>query len=315
MTYANFWKRTAAYLVDAFIYGMAVSLIGQFVGFAVGVSMGVSQAGQEPSLQALVVLVGVSFLVQLICYVLYYVWPECSSWQATIGKKIFGLKVTDLNGQRIGFWRSLGRNLGMIVSTIILGIGYLMCIWTEKKQCLHDQMAGCLVVDNTPSEKQGCAIAAVITLFIVPILLLVLGIIAAIALPQFAKAKERAKVADTPRNAPQSVRVTEKNLAAGATSLLGKVQAQQQAFLEANQHYATDSWHQFGMPVVENDMFCLTPDQVCNQTHKFQVILQNHAVTALRINTTRPYELTLPYVQGGKISCQSAKEMCKQIGF
>ena len=198
MTYANFWKRTAAYLVDAIIYGIATSFIGQIVGLLAGVGLGISTASTqtEPSVTAILMFAGISLCVQLICYMAYYVWPESSSWQATIGKKIFGLKVTDLNGQRISFWRSLGRNLAMMLSTLIVFIGYLMCFWTEKKQCLHDSLANCLVVDTKPSEKHGCVVGIIIGFFVLLFGSLVLGILAAIALPQYTKAVERSRAVE-----------------------------------------------------------------------------------------------------------------------
>ena len=51
-----------------------------------------------------------------------------------------------MNGERISFGKATGRYFGKIVSSIILGIGYLMVIWSDKKQALHDQMAGTLVL-------------------------------------------------------------------------------------------------------------------------------------------------------------------------
>jgi uncharacterized RDD family membrane protein YckC len=56
-----------------------------------------------------------------------------------------GIVVTDLNGERLSFGRATGRYFGQIVSALTLGIGFLMCAWTENKQCLHDMMAGCLM--------------------------------------------------------------------------------------------------------------------------------------------------------------------------
>jgi uncharacterized RDD family membrane protein YckC len=57
-----------------------------------------------------------------------------------------GTIVTDADGKRISFGRAVGRNLGKIVSQIILFIGFLMVAFTQKKQGLHDIMASCLVV-------------------------------------------------------------------------------------------------------------------------------------------------------------------------
>ena len=76
---------------------------------------------------------------------LYWALLESSPWQATLGKKALGLLVTDLQGRRITFARASGRYFGKLLSTIVLGTGYLMAGFTEKKQALHDILAGCLV--------------------------------------------------------------------------------------------------------------------------------------------------------------------------
>jgi uncharacterized RDD family membrane protein YckC len=75
---------------------------------------------------------------------------ESGKQQATVGKMALGLKVTDLNGQRISLGRATGRHFGKWVSTIILFFGYFMMLWDEKNQTLHDKMAGTLVVKKQP---------------------------------------------------------------------------------------------------------------------------------------------------------------------
>jgi uncharacterized RDD family membrane protein YckC len=77
---------------------------------------------------------------------IYYALLESSVWQATIGKKLLGLRVTDLAGNRISFARASGRFFGKILSGMILGIGFLMAGFTQRKQALHDILAGCLVL-------------------------------------------------------------------------------------------------------------------------------------------------------------------------
>ena len=79
---------------------------------------------------------------------IYFAAFESSPKQATPGKMALGIKVTDLNGRRIGFGKATGRYFGKILSFIILGIGFIMIAFTEKKQGLHDKMAGCLVVNK-----------------------------------------------------------------------------------------------------------------------------------------------------------------------
>ena len=79
---------------------------------------------------------------------LYFALMESSVNQATLGKMALGIKVTDLDGNRISFGRATGRYFGKIVSGMILYIGFIMAGFTEKKQALHDIMASCLVVNK-----------------------------------------------------------------------------------------------------------------------------------------------------------------------
>jgi uncharacterized RDD family membrane protein YckC len=85
-------------------------------------------------------------LVNIVVSWLYYALQESGPHQATLGKRICGLKVIDQNGQRISFGRASGRYFGMILSGCTCGIGYLMAAWTERKQALHDMMAGTFII-------------------------------------------------------------------------------------------------------------------------------------------------------------------------
>jgi uncharacterized RDD family membrane protein YckC len=77
---------------------------------------------------------------------LYYALLESSAWQGTLGKKALGLEVTDLQGRRIGFGRASGRFFAKFISVLTLFIGFIMAGFTERKQALHDMIAGCLVI-------------------------------------------------------------------------------------------------------------------------------------------------------------------------
>jgi uncharacterized RDD family membrane protein YckC len=89
-----------------------------------------------------------SYMVSILINWLYSAFLESSENQATLGKRALGLKVTDMNGQRISFANASGRFFGKYVSAIILCIGYLMMLCDDKKQTLHDKMAGTLVVKS-----------------------------------------------------------------------------------------------------------------------------------------------------------------------
>jgi uncharacterized RDD family membrane protein YckC len=138
--YAGFWRRFAAYLIDSIILGIAGGVIGFVIGI-VAAATGNAEGGQvSPGLT-----IGVQ-LVTFIMQVLYFAGMESSSSQATLGKMALGVKVVDLQGRRISFGRALGRFFGKILSSIILLIGFIMAAFTEKKQALHDMLAGTLVI-------------------------------------------------------------------------------------------------------------------------------------------------------------------------
>ena len=94
---------------------------------------------------------------------LYFALMESSKNQATLGKMALGLRVTDLNGNRISFGKATGRYFGKILSSMTLLIGYIMAAFTAKKQALHDFVAGTLVLSKqsvVPAQVAENAYAA-----------------------------------------------------------------------------------------------------------------------------------------------------------
>ncbi len=141
--YAGFWLRFVAAIIDTLV-GTAISFVIVML-FAILVVVGFSGGGAKGE-QMLMFVPLISMLLCLIVSWLYFALGEASRWQATPGKKVLGLCVTDLNGAPIGFGRASGRFWGKLISYVILYIGFMMAGWTEKKQGLHDIMAGTLVI-------------------------------------------------------------------------------------------------------------------------------------------------------------------------
>jgi len=77
---------------------------------------------------------------------LYFALFESSRLQATPGKLLVGVKVTDMEGRRIGFGRATTRALAKGLSALLCYIGYLMAAFTAQRQALHDIMARTLVL-------------------------------------------------------------------------------------------------------------------------------------------------------------------------
>jgi uncharacterized RDD family membrane protein YckC len=139
--YGGFWIRVVAAIIDGIILRVVVSPVSMVFG-------GLGLAGMMSGLphRGLRLLGGgVTFILLLFGSWLYEAFMESSSYQATLGKMIFGMKVTDLYGNRISFGRATGRHFAKWLSAMILGIGYIMVGFTERKQGLHDLLAGTLV--------------------------------------------------------------------------------------------------------------------------------------------------------------------------
>lgn len=121
--FAGFWRRFGAGIIDVVI----LSVVSGILSFIFGEAM-----------QFLGVIIGW----------LYFAFFESSNKQATLGKMVLHLQVTDEDGKKLSFWRATGRHFAKILSSIILFIGHLMIGWTKKKQGLHDIIAKTLVIKH-----------------------------------------------------------------------------------------------------------------------------------------------------------------------
>lgn len=79
---------------------------------------------------------------------LYYTLLEASPKQATIGKFTLGLKVTDMQGRRIGFARANLRYFSKLASALPLGMGFLLLLSSRCNQMLHDYIARTVVISE-----------------------------------------------------------------------------------------------------------------------------------------------------------------------
>jgi uncharacterized RDD family membrane protein YckC len=152
--YAGFWLRFVAALIDWLLIGVVqfVAIMPLLAIFGIGVAGNIENMESMDEAQAMSMvgsMMAMGFATQAVFVViqtLYFALMESSSKQATIGKMVLGLQVSDTNGAKLDFVKALVRNLGKIVSGFILCIGYIMAGFTEKKQALHDMIASTLVV-------------------------------------------------------------------------------------------------------------------------------------------------------------------------
>jgi uncharacterized RDD family membrane protein YckC len=124
MRYGGFWIRALAYIID---------------GILIGIVVGILTLTSDPAARN---------TVSTIVGWLYFAVMESSARQATFGKSLLGLTVTNTQGQRISFLRATGRHFAKILSAIILFIGFIMVAFDSRKQGLHDKLADTLVIQR-----------------------------------------------------------------------------------------------------------------------------------------------------------------------
>jgi uncharacterized RDD family membrane protein YckC len=156
--YGGFWIRFVAYIVDGLIIGIPMSVIvGIVIGvFGAGSLATLSSLPKNPDpeqVQAQFVPLFIAFLGAYALFIagsiviswLYFAMMESSERQATFGKAIFNMRVTDANGSRLSFAHASGRFFAKIINSMTCGIGWIMAGFTDKKQGLHDLIAGTVV--------------------------------------------------------------------------------------------------------------------------------------------------------------------------
>lgn len=171
---AGFWVRAAASLLDSGVIVVGSSVIGVVVTI-------IGLLTESPTAATLGWV-----LVTNLCAVVYLAAMESSARQATLGKRAFGLTVTDLAGRRVSFGRALVRACAKYLNALTLGLGWVLAGVTRGKRGLHDFTAGTIVLRTAgPHPVAWVVTAVVICMLSVPLT----GVVAAIAIPGFLRAR------------------------------------------------------------------------------------------------------------------------------
>jgi uncharacterized RDD family membrane protein YckC/Tfp pilus assembly major pilin PilA len=192
--FASFWIRVGAAVIDTIIVAgslMLLSFVGLFSLLAPPLALFTSP---------------LYFVASFIGPWLYTALFESSAMQATPGKKAIGIKVTDLQGNRISFGRATGRHFAEWITGMTFFVGYVMVTFTQKRQSLHDMIAETVVVAAGTEPAQVAAapaakpmspwgIAGIFLLAFLPFFA-ILGIVAAIAIPAYQDYTVRSQVTE-----------------------------------------------------------------------------------------------------------------------
>jgi uncharacterized RDD family membrane protein YckC len=152
--YGSFMRRFGAAFIDSILLSavqwiiMKISGVGSFQPESGMDAEEMKSALMDYYMGAMPIFTG-----SMIVGWLYEALMTSSAYQATVGKMALGLKVTDTEGNPISFGRATGRHFAKLISAFTLLIGYVIQPFTEKKQALHDKIAGTLVYKDAAQYR------------------------------------------------------------------------------------------------------------------------------------------------------------------
>jgi uncharacterized RDD family membrane protein YckC len=138
-SYAGFWLRICATLVDvALLWLVEVGLV--FVTWTIGL-LPLTEKEIGEGLGVFLVVIFWAFPSWP-----YFALAEASTAQATLGKRLFSLIVTDATGRRISRGRASARHWAKVLSYLPFFLGFVVIAFSERKRGLHDMVGGTLVL-------------------------------------------------------------------------------------------------------------------------------------------------------------------------
>lgn len=119
--YAGFFSRFLALCLDSMICSIPAFMLNSLLPFAGG----------------------------LLVHFLYHPFFNSSAMMGTPGKYLLRLAVTDEQGHRLSFRQAVIRYFSTFLSGLLCFLGYILALFTEKNQTLHDLIARTVVVNKS----------------------------------------------------------------------------------------------------------------------------------------------------------------------
>ena len=151
LVHGGFWYRVLAMLADlVIVYALPLIILGWLFQTDLPPQNPITVFREIFALGPL----GVALLTLASVLIwIYFASMESSRKRGTIGKKIFGLVVTDELGNRVSFQRASLRFFSKLLSAVIVFAGFFLAAFTRRKQGLHDLISRCTVNHSLPPSR------------------------------------------------------------------------------------------------------------------------------------------------------------------
>ena len=121
---------------------------GRIVPRAVALFIDLVIVGTVTSMLAGVLGVDSHGLLASVIACIYFAAQESSGWMATVGKRVMVLSVQGVDGRQLSFGRASIRWAARWLSGLVMGLGYALALFNDRRQTLHDLLSGTVVVQR-----------------------------------------------------------------------------------------------------------------------------------------------------------------------
>lgn len=145
--YAGFWRRFFALVLDLILLIVGEMVVLLTIGGSIAL---ITLLGKKevPFEMIRSFFGGFGLILFFVINWLYFVLMESSSKQATFGKMMMKIIVTDMNEKRITTGKANARYWCKVISGFTLSLGFVMAGFTLKKQAFHDKIVKTLVLNE-----------------------------------------------------------------------------------------------------------------------------------------------------------------------
>jgi uncharacterized RDD family membrane protein YckC len=150
--YAGFVTRMVAFIIDRAIVSIIVFIMvwsTEWIVNAFEINLLLFSEGSSWQM-SLAVAMGLYLAIGLLYDIGFWLLAG-----QTPGKRVLGVRIVRTDGKRLRFGNAIRREIGYVISGILF-LGYLWILFDNRRQGLHDKLAGTIVVYSWPEgQMQG----------------------------------------------------------------------------------------------------------------------------------------------------------------
>ncbi len=154
--YAGFISRFLAFLIDAIVVIITVSVVGGITTLLIsffGLTDVIDQLEQSTSIQGSILRAFTAFWGVSAIAFLYTVIAWTVTSGKSIGKGLLGLRIVPMDGSRITLLTAVWRYITFWFSVILLAVGVLWILVSDTRQGWHDKLANTCVIYDWPARE------------------------------------------------------------------------------------------------------------------------------------------------------------------